>query len=106
MSYFAIERGKTYIDHATIRDRNEDVLFGNYADLSYNDLKEQNDLDDFVTAVIEATDSVGDDQAIITLIGEDDIFIWSIIMGVVDGEIRYNLVDWKADGKNYRYEPS
>lgn len=106
MSYFAIERGETYIDHVTIRDRNEDVLFGNYADLSYNDLKEQNDLDDFVTAVIEATDSVGDDQAIITLIGEDDIFIWSIIMGVVDGEIRYNLVDWKADGKNYRYEPS
>ena len=37
--------------------------------------------------------------------GEDDVFIWGIIMGpdAEDG-IRYVLVDWKKDGKSYRYE--
>jgi hypothetical protein len=47
-----------------------------------------------------------DDQTIVTLIGEDGVFIWSVIMGPGENDmVRYSLVDWKKDGKNYRYTP-
>ena len=72
--------------------------------MTYEEMKSQEDLDNFVIAVMDATD--GDsDHAIITLVGDDDVFVWSIIIGVIDDEIRYNLVDWQKDGKKYRYEP-
>lgn len=109
MNYFAIERGETCLDHIVVRDNNKNVVFSNYLDMTYDELKSQEDIGDFVIAAMEATDAASNednDQTVITLIGEDDIFIWSIIMGAVDDEIRYSLVDWKADGKNYRYQPS
>lgn len=107
MSYFAIERNGNYFDHFVIRDNENDTIgFKNYINLTYDEMKSQEDLDDFVIANMEAADAMfpGEDQAILTLIDDNDIFIWSIIMGDVDGEIRYVLVDWKKDGKNYRYE--
>ena len=108
MSYFAIERNGNTWDHITIKERNGDIVFTNYLDMSYDEMKSQDDLGDFVVAVMEATNvkvESNDDQTIVTLIGDDDIFIWSIIMGPgEEGEIQYALVDWKKDGKNYRYE--
>lgn len=108
MSYFAIERNGETWDHVTIRDFDGNTVFTNYLDMSYNDMRFQDDLDDFVIAVMEATNAEvknSDEQTIVTLIGDDDIFIWSIIMGPKeDGTINYALVDWKKDGKNYRYE--
>lgn len=109
MNYFSIECSNgDYKDHIAIKDNNDgNVVFGNYLDMTYDEMKSQEDLDDFVFAVVDAANIVADENGhvIITLIGDDDIFIWSIIMGVVDDEIRYNLVDWKKDGKKYRYEP-
>lgn len=105
MSYFAIESEGRYRDHVVIADENGNVVFENYLDLTYDEMKYQTDLEDFVLAVMDAMGDDGD-QIAVTLVGEDDIFIWSIIIGMVDDEIRYNMVDWKADGKNYRYEPS
>ena len=108
MNYFAIERGETYLDHVVLKSNNDEV-FLNYLDLTYDEMKHQKDLEDFVIAVMDAMSNdfnEDNDQTIITLIGEDNIFIWSIIMGHLDGEIHYSLVDWKQDGKNYRYEPS
>lgn len=110
MSYFATECNGEYRDHITIADENGNVVFANYLDMTYDEMKSQEDLGDFVFAVMDAavmrTDKPDDDcKTIITLIGDDDSFIWSIIMGIVDGEIRYNLVDWRKDGKSYRYEP-
>ena len=44
-------------------------------------------------------------EPLVTLIDEDDVFVWSIIIGPGESdEIRYVLVDWKKDGKSYRYE--
>jgi hypothetical protein len=72
-------------------------------------MKSQEDLEDFVCAIMDVADSITDvvsTDTVITLVGEDDIFIWSIIAGTVDsdGDLRYVLVDWKKDGKSYRYE--
>ena len=104
MSYFAVECGGNYRDHITITDSDGNQVFENYFNLTYDEMKNQDDLEEFVIAIMDATTD-GEDQAIITLIGEDDVFIWSIIVGVIDEEIRYNLVDWQKDNKKYRYEP-
>lgn len=107
MSYFAIERNGNMWDHVTIRGLDGNTVFANYLDLNYDEMKSQNDLEGFIIAVMEATNAkteTDDEQTIVTLIGDDDIFIWSIIMGPEDDTVRYAFVDWKKDGHNYRYE--
>lgn len=108
MSYFAIERNGDAWDHITISDHDGNIVFTNYLDMSYDEMKSQDDLEDFVIAIMEATNvevKNDDEQTIVTLIGDDDIFIWSVIMGPgEDGSIQYVLVDWKKDGHSYRYE--
>lgn len=108
MNYFAIECDGKYFDHVMLRDDENNIMFENYLDMDYETMKYSTDLEDFVCAVMDATSEMcGHDrnQAVITLVGEDDVFIWGIIMGADDdGMIRYSLVDWKSDGKNYRYE--
>lgn len=110
MSYFAVERKNNHLDHfILINEVDETTDFSNYLNLTYDEMKSMEDLEDFVIANMEAADAmfqVDDDQTVLTLIGDDDVFVWSIIMGTIDGEICYSLVDWKKDGKNYRYEPS
>lgn len=103
MNYFAVEYGGNYRDHIGIMDSDGNVAFENYLNLTYEEVKMQNDLEEFIIAILDAATD-GEDHTIITLVGDDDVFIWSIIMGVIDGEIRYNLVDWQKDGKTYRYE--
>ena len=109
MSYFATECGGYYRDHITIVDENGNVVFNNYLNMTYDDMKSQEDLGDFVFAVMDAAIMSAEEpndncQTIITLIDDDGIFIWSIISGIVDDEIRYSLVDWRKDGMQYRYE--
>jgi hypothetical protein len=109
MSYFAIEREGAYKDHFTIKDNETDsIVFTNYLDMTYDEMSSQKDLEDFVCAIMDVVDSMEgntDTDTILTLVDEDDIFIWSIITGYVNDELRYVLVDWKKDGKNYRYTP-
>lgn len=108
MSYFAIERNGDTLDHVTIGNLDGETVFLNYLNMSYDEMKSQDDLNNFVVAIMEATNAKNessDEQTIVTLIGDDDIFIWSIIMGPgEDGYINYALVDWKKDGHSYRYE--
>lgn len=104
MSYFAIEHGGNYSDHIIIRDNDGNAVFENYLDMTYDEMKSQEDLNEFVVAIMNAASINEDDQVVITLIGDDGIFVWSIIMGIEDDSIRYVLVDWKKDGKSYRYE--
>ena len=104
MSYFAIEHNGKCLDHVVIRDKDGSVMFSNYLNMTYDEMKSSEDLEEFVVAVMDAVNDEG--QVLITLVGDDNIFIWSIIIGVEDDDgIRYVLVDWKKDGKNYRYEP-
>lgn len=110
MSYFAIERSQHCMDHITIRDNDGRVMFKNYFNMTYDEMKSSEDLEEFVVAVMDAANksiSSEHDQTLITLVGDDDIFIWSIIIGTEDsdGDIKYVLVDWKKDGKSYRYVP-
>lgn len=106
-NYFAIERNGECKSPVILADRNGNVVFKEFLDMSYDEMKNSALLEDFVVDSMEAADrncGVDDDQTIVTLVGNDDVFIWSIIMGYENDNIRYCLVDWKKDGYSYRYE--
>lgn len=109
MSYFAIERSGQCWTNVLLADSNGDPTFGEFLDMTYDEMKSSDRLPDFVVSVMDAANNAvdkSDDQTIITLIGEDGVFIWSVIMGPGENDmVRYSLVDWKKDGKNYRYTP-
>ena len=105
-NYFAIERNGECKSPVILADRNGNVAYAEFLDMSYEEMKSSETLEDFVVAAMEAADrvcGVEDDQTIVTLVGSDDVFIWSIIMGYENDDIRYCLVDWKKDGRSYRY---
>jgi hypothetical protein len=104
MSYFAIERGQKYWEHVVIKDKDGNVMFGDYLNMTYDEMKSREDLEDFVVAIMSASEDDAAGNAIVNLIGDDGVFIWGIIIGPDDDEFRYVLVDWKKDGKSYRYE--
>jgi hypothetical protein len=108
MNYFAIERNGECKTPVILVDKNGDQVFAEFLEMNYDEMKSSELLEEFVATAMEASDSIcsaEEAQAIITLIDEDDIFIWSIIMSYDDENIRYVLLDWKKDGKNYRYTP-
>ena len=109
MNYFAIERNGRCWSPVVLKSRNGDSDFTNFMEMTYDEMKTSEHLGEFVVAAMEATNEAsgtGDDQTVVTLVGEDGVFIWGIIMGPGENDdIQYNLVDWKKDGKLYRYEP-
>ena len=109
MNYFAVERDNQCWTNVLLADSNGDPTFDEFLDMNYDEMKSSDRLSDFVVSVMDATNNeIGksDDQTIITLVGEDNVFIWSIIMGPGENDmIRHSLVDWKKDGHSYRYEP-
>ena len=109
MNYFAIERNNQCWTNVILADSNGDPIFDDFLNMSYDEMKSSKMLNDFVVASMEAANqktTSKDYQTIVTLVGEDNVFIWSIIMGPGENEmIKYVLVDWKKDGHSYRYEP-
>lgn len=107
-NYFSIERNGQCWTPVILADRNGDPVFEDFLEMNYEEMKTSALLEDFIIASMEAADricGVDDDQTIVTLVGSDDVFIWSIIMGSENDDIRYCLVDWKKDGRNYCYTP-
>jgi hypothetical protein len=78
--------------------------------MSYDEIKAYEHIDELIVGVMDAANeyfgSKNDEGTMITLVGEDDLFIWSIIIGPGDNddEFKYSFVDWTKDGKNYRYK--
>lgn len=106
MSYFVAEVNGIAVEHISWIDRDGNPIFTDFVNMTYDEMKGAENLDEFVYANMEsAVTEFGDstDQLILTLVGEDDIFVWSIMMGIVDDELRYVLVDWKKDVMNYKY---
>ena len=108
-NYFAIERDNSCWSPVILAGSNGDPAFEEFLDMTYNEMKSSDKLTDFVVAAMDAANRKSgskDRQTIVTLVGEDNVFIWGILMGPGENDmIRYSLVDWKKDGKNYRYDP-
>ena len=107
-NYFAIERNGKCINGAVIRREDNLIAFESVMNMSYDEIKSYDGIEDFVVCLMDASNKAfgnSDEHTIVTLVGEDDVFIWSIIVGPDgDDQMRYAFVDWKKDGKKYRYE--
>ena len=109
-NYFAIERNNQCEDHIFICDNEGNMLFEDIMNMSYEEMKNFKEIDAFVMCLMDATNQLfgsSDEQTCVILVGEDGVFIWGIIMGPGEneGDVSYVLVDWKKDGKQYRYQP-
>lgn len=108
-NYFSIEREGKCVSPIVIRDENNTVAFEDLMNMSYDEMKVYKDLELFVDCVMDIANECFDESdapTMITLIGKDDVFIWGILIGPVEDadKLQYALIDWKKDGKSYRYE--
>ena len=108
-NYFSIERaGKCYENVAFVHN-DGNMAFEELMNMSYDEMKTYDDLEAFVACAMDASNELfgtSDDQTAVTLIGEDGVFVWGVMIGAgeKDDDFKYVLVDWKKDGKSYRYE--
>lgn len=108
--YFSVERNGRYGTIVADKRQDGDRHTPDFMNMTYDEMRSNEYLDMFVVAIMEDVNEAfgtNDEQTIVTLIDEDGIFVWGILIGPgeEDGSIRYVLIDWKKDGKNYRYEP-
>lgn len=108
-NYFAVERTNRCVDHLCIKRDDGIIAFEDIMNMSYEEVVAYKDVDIFVTAVMDAANEYfneGDEQTIVTLVGNDDIFIWSILIGPGNNndQLNYAFINWKKDGESYRYE--
>lgn len=107
-NYFAIERKGCCFEHMCITNNLGYLMFEDLMNMSYDEMKSYDKLEEFVASAMKISDELfesNDAETVITLVGEDDVFIWGIIIGPEDNEsLRYVLVDWTKDGRSYRYE--
>lgn len=109
-NYFAVERAGQCVDHVYIKSDDGTVAFEDVMNMSYDEVKNYSNIDEFITVIMDAANenfgSTNDEQTIINLVGADDVFVWGILIGPGDegDELRYAFVDWKKDGKSYKYE--
>ena len=108
MNYFAIEKNGEYYSPVLLADSDGNPAYTEFLDMTYEEMKNSEKLEDFVIAAMEAADRKSDDEddysdVVITLIEEDSFFIWGIIMSSEGDDITYKVVDWKADGKHFKY---
>lgn len=107
-NYFAIERKDHCFEHMCIINDLGALMFEELMDMSYEEMKIYDRLEEFVATAMKISNELfesNDEDTIITLVGEDDVFIWSVIVGAESSEsLRYILVDWTKDGKKYKYK--
>ena len=106
-NYFAIERSGKCVE-TLIRDKDGIILFEDLMKTSYEEMKAYDNIDGFIVTIMDMVNTYfeeDDEPTTITLVGEDGIFIWGILIGPGDGDkLKYAFIDWKKDGKSYRYE--
>ena len=108
MNYFAIERNGECYSPVILADSDGNPAYTEFLDMTYEEMKNSEKLEDFVIAAMEAADRKSDGEdgysdVVVTLIGEDDFFIWGIIMSSEGDDITYKIVDWQEGGKHFKY---
>lgn len=108
MNYFAIEKNGECYSPVLLADSDGKPAFSEFLNMSYEEMRDSEQLEDFVVAAMEAAERKGNsneefNDVVVTLIGEDDFFIWGIVMSAEGDNITYKVVDWQEDGKRYKY---
>ena len=110
MNYFAIERNGECWSPVHLADSDRRSAFKEFLSMTYDEMKSSEQLEDFVVAAMDATNAISksdDAETVVTLVGEDNMFIWGIIIGPGEDkdDLKYVLVDWKATDMRYCYAP-
>ncbi len=108
MNYFAIEKNGECYSPVLLADSDGKPAFFEFLNMTYEEMRDSEHLEDFVVAAMEAAERRGNgneefNDVVVTLIGEDDFFIWGIIMSAEGDNITYKVVDWQADGNHFKY---
>lgn len=108
MAYFAVERNGQSISNVVITGNDGQIMFKDMMEMSYDEMKTHDGLEEFIVCVMNTTNKHFDDadeQTCITLIDDEGVFIWGIIIGPGEneGDLRYVLIDWRKDEKRYKY---
>jgi hypothetical protein len=109
-NYFAVERNGNTIDKIVLQDKEGNIAFAELMQMSYDEMKQYENIESFIVAIMDATNSFfgeNDAETFVTLVREDDVFIWGMIVGPgeTDDKLNYVFIDWQQDGKQYRYAP-
>lgn len=108
MNYFAIEVNGECYSSMLLADSDGKPAFSEFLNMSYEEMRASEELENFVIAAMEAAERRGNgneefNDVVVTLIGEDDFFIWGIIMSSEGDDIIYKIVDWREGGKHFKY---
>lgn len=108
MNYFSMEVNGECYSPVLLADRDGKPAFTEFLNMNYDEMKNSEQLEDFVFAAMEAAERRSDSEeeysdVVVTLIGEDDFFIWGIIMSAEGDNITYKVVDWQKDGNHFKY---
>ena len=108
-NYFAIERNGQCIDHTHLTKEDGSMAFEDVMDMTYEDIVNYENIESFVVSLMDASNQCfggNDDDTFVTLVGEDDVFIWGLLIGAGDtnDELTYKFINWKENGQSYRYE--
>ena len=108
MNYFAIEVNGECYSPMLLADSDGKPAFSEFLNMNYEEMRASEELENFVIAAMEAAERRGNgneefNDVVVTLVGEDDFFIWGIIMSAEGDNITYKVVDWQADGNHFKY---
>lgn len=108
-NYFSIEcNGQCYVPMYLVGDNGE-IAFTDLMNMSYDEMKSYDGIDEFIVCVMDAADELvggyAQTEVTVTLIDKSGTFVWSIIIGYGDAEdeFKYVFVDWRKDGNTFRY---
>ena len=107
-NYFSIEYQNQCYSPVLLADSDGKPAFSEFLNMSYEEMRDSEQLEGFVVAAMEAAESKGDsdeeyNDVVVTLIGEDGFFIWGIIMSAEGDDITFKIVDWQEGGKHFKY---
>lgn len=109
-NYFVIERNDNYLEGVVLLDSDQNVLHEEIMNMSYEEMKEYDKLDDFLWEAYFASESYFEtkgENTVISLVDSEDTLVWGILFGPdPDDEeaLRYCFINWGEDGKIYKYQ--
>ena len=105
-NYFVIEREKNFADYI-VPERGYDEY--DIINMNFDEVM-QTDLSGFVVSIMDFANMYFDEldeETTVTLCDPDGFFLWSVIIGIGEGEdeLVYKLVDWTKgeNGSKFRY---
>lgn len=109
-NYFVIEQNDNYLEGVVLLDSDQNVLHEEIMNMSYEEMKEYDKLEDFLWEAYFASESSFEtkgENTVISLVDSEDTLVWGILFGPdPDDEeaLRYCFINWGEDGKIYKYQ--